>query len=83
VLLLPGGCPVVLGPQLAHVVNAYLDGFPVEHPVAAVGALPQAGGAQLDRGGRFCVPRPARYWSGTSPGWPQDAEWEVARMWSL
>ena len=48
----PGEGLRVLAGALAYLVKAYFDGFPVQHAVAAVDALPHAGGAQLGRGDR-------------------------------
>jgi hypothetical protein len=53
VLRSPGGCLLVLVPELTDVVNAHLNGPPVEYAVAALRAFPHAGGAHLrgqDRG---------------------------------
>jgi hypothetical protein len=43
----PGQGPQVLSPDLACLVEAYFDCFPVQDAVAAVDPLPHAGGAQL------------------------------------
>ena len=42
----------VLASDLAYLVEAYFDGFPVQHAVAAVDPLPHADGAQLRCGDR-------------------------------
>ena len=48
----PGEGLGVLAFVLAYLVKAYFDGFPVQDAVAAVDALPRAGGAQFRCGDR-------------------------------
>jgi hypothetical protein len=52
VLRFPGGCRLVLFPELAHVVHIQLNGAGVEYAVAIVGAFPHARGGQLCGEGR-------------------------------
>jgi hypothetical protein len=44
--------PGILPSDLAYLVEAYFDRFPVQHAVPAVDSLPHADGAQLGRGDR-------------------------------
>jgi len=80
----PGQDPLVLPPALAYLVQAYFDGFGVQHAVPSVGPLPDAGGAQLGRGAGGLDGQAVEVLEvivGDEPGVAAGAECAVVRTW--
>ncbi len=77
-LLLEGAGPRVLVFEPGQLLQADLDRRPVQHPVAALDALPQASRAQFGHADRRLGAPAGQVLIGHEPAWPLTTEWAVA-----